>query len=305
MNKRFSVLILLSLLMVSGYAAAQSMVGIITSLDGHVNIINDENREADFGGDLIYKDKMKIGPGASLVITYYAGCRQEWYGENTVIEIGQKKSRVISGRLQKTEIFDCEVPEVVLSDKDSFKKAAFHIRGIKVEKKSDNQLKNQSENKVKENKSRSYRVDANEISRNDVNLRIWTAKQNDHYYRSGEHIIIYLVADKDAYLKLDYFQTDGKVVHLVPNLFEEKSKIKAGQIYVIGGNRAKLKLIVEHPFGEETISAMVSAQPFDKRFHSKDAIQDALEYKQNLMRNMIGENKLKVAEYALDIWSLP
>ncbi|MCW8929713.1 MAG: DUF4384 domain-containing protein [Gammaproteobacteria bacterium] len=286
----------------SSNSNAQSPVGIITNMEGDVSILNDNNRSADFGDDVIFNDKMKIGANSSLVLTYYTGCRQEWFGENTVIEVGEDNSKVISGKLEKSEVFDCEVPEVVLSDKDSFKKAAFHFRGVTPVKTPANK---ETAQQMKNDKSKSRRINVQEVQDGDVKLRIWTAKKDDMYYRSGEHIIIYFIADKDAYLKLDYFQADGNVVHLIPNLFEEKHKIKAGQIYVVGGNKSKLKLIVEHPYGEESIRAIVSQSPLEGEFKSPEIIEKSHDYEQK-MKNILMDNKqTKVAEYALDIWSIP
>ena len=92
----------LSVMMMSfvfaGTVFAQPPVGIITSLDGDVKVVSDNNREADFGDDILLDDKFKIGAGGSLVITYYAGCVQETFGENALIQVGQDKSKIISCR---------------------------------------------------------------------------------------------------------------------------------------------------------------------------------------------------------------
>ena len=301
-NILFSILLCAMVLITfTSNASEQSAVGIITNLDGNVSIVSETNKAADFGDDVIFKDKMKVGPNSSLVLTYYLGCRQEWFGENTILQVGLEKSKVLSGKLQKTEVFDCEVPEVVLSDKDSFKKAAFHVRGVSPVKSPKNDL---SAEVMKNDKSKSWRVNPRQ-NQNDVKLRIWTAKKDNMYYRSGEHIIIYLIADRDAYLKLDYFQADGNVVHLIPNLFEEKHEIKAGQIYVVGGNKSKLKLVVENPYGEERIQAMVSASPLNDELKSVEIIEKSHDYKEK-MDQILSENKQSnIAKYALDIWSIP
>ncbi len=281
---------------------AEPPVGIITNIEGNISIISGDKRAADFGDDVIFKDKMEVGPGSSLVITYYAGCRQEWFGENTVLEVGLDNSKIISGKLQKSEVFDCEVPEVVLSDKDSFKKAAFHFRGVAPIKTAASEKSSQI---MESDKSKSRQIKGGKSHTGDVKLRIWTAKKDDMYYRSGEHIIIYLVADQDAYLNLDYFQADGNVVHLIPNLFEEKHKIKAGQIYIVGGNKSKLKLIVENPYGEESIRALVSSTPLGDEFKSAEIIEKSHDYQKKLDKIFSQNKQTKVSEYELDIWSIP
>jgi hypothetical protein len=44
-------------------------------------------------------------------------------------------------------------------------------------------------------------------------------------------LVIYVQSDRDAYLKLDYFQADGTVVHLVPNVYRGQAFIKGGKKY--------------------------------------------------------------------------
>ncbi|GEM_PF-2075142 len=284
-------------------AQGQTAVGIISSIDGSVNVINRNARALDFGDDLILGEQIKVGKNSSLVLTYYVGCRQELFAANSVIQIGEKQSRIISGKLEKSVFFDCEVPSVVLGNKDSFKKAAFHFRGISAVKHDSGTNSPADEAIIKNKKSKSHRVDHNERYASDIKLKMWTAKEDNRYYRSGEHIIIYFVTDKDAYLNLNYFQADGHVVHLVPNLFEDKYRVEAGQIYVVGGNKSKLKLIVEHPYGEETISALISATPFDNNFKTIETIENSQVYQQKVTKLLA--NKKGVAEYALDIWSVP
>ncbi|MCU7835831.1 MAG: DUF4384 domain-containing protein [gamma proteobacterium symbiont of Taylorina sp.] len=300
---RFCILSgLIALIILTSDVNAQSEVGIITNMEGNISIISGDKRTADFGDDLILKDKIKVGENSSLVLTYYAGCRQEWFGENTILEVGSDKSKVISGKIEKSEAFDCEVPEVVLSDKDSFKKAAFHFRSIPAEKTVKN---NQQPQTIPAITSGSIKVGANKEQTGDVKLRIWTAKKKGMPYHSGEQIIIYLVADKNAYLMLDYFQADGNVVHLVPNLFAEKRKIKAGQIYVIGGKKSKLKLITKSPYGRETVSALVSTSPLAGDFESFDLTEESNYYKQKLEKILSKNRQAKVAEYALDLLTIP
>ncbi len=294
------ILALLVCTVLSGTALAEVPVGIVSSIDGDVQLIEADNKAIDFGDDLLLHDKIRVAAGSSLVLTYYIGCRQEWFSGNTLIEIGKTQSTIISGKLQKSELFDCEVPSVVLSDNDSFKKAAFHFRGISTVGKMNNK---QPMVLIEDKKSKSWRVDEDEASIDDVKFKLWTAKINNRYYRSGEHIIIYFVANKDAYLNLDYYQADGNVVHLIPNIFEDKQRIKGGQIYVVGGNKSKLKLIVEHPYGEEFINALVSTAPLTKGLISSEIIESSKFYKDKKSKILSAKNN--VAEYALGIWSTP
>lgn len=298
----YVLFLLFTTIILSGTVSAQTPVGIISNMDGDVQVINKTTRAADFGDDLMLHDKIKVAADSSLVLIYYAQCRQEWFSGKSEIIIGETQSELISGKMEKSELFDCEVPEVVLSDKDSFKKAAFHFRGITALE-NDGKKQQPSVKPVIEKNIKSLQLVQNKQQNNGIKLKMWTAKNNNSYYRSGEHIIIYFVASKDAYIHLNYFQADGHVVHLIPNLFEDKLHIKAGQIYVVGGNKSKLKLVVEHPYGEETISAIISGKPFSDDFKASEIIEDTKHYKQKINSILSGNND--IAEYALGIWSTP
>jgi len=290
----FQSILSIMILLLSGLAnaSAKNIVGIIASVDGNVTIASVHHKRIDFGDDLIEKDRVKIGANSSLMITYYDGCKQEYFDENSEIEIGEKGSTIIYGKIQKSEYFDCVVPEVVLNERDSSKRATYHFRGI--ESISASAGKTSLESK---------RTDLTQQSDAHVKLRVWTAKKDQSSYRSGEQIILYLIADRDAYLKLDYFQADGTVVHLIPNLFEEKQKMKAGHIYVVGGNRSKVKLMIEHPYGRESFSALVSVVPFENEFQSMEVIENSLTYRERVKRVL--SNNLQIAEYRLDIRTMP
>ncbi|MBF0264333.1 MAG: DUF4384 domain-containing protein [Gammaproteobacteria bacterium] len=284
-----AVLLLLSIQTVSAAA-----VGIITNVEGNVTVVNQNNRSIDFGDDAITSNQIKTGKDSSLILTYYAGCRQEWYGSDTTIEIGINKSKVLSGKLEKTELFDCEVPEVVLDEKDSFKKAAFHFRSISAVPKTIKAMPDKIN--TASMKTHTWGEKSNELK-----LRMWTAKKEGIPYKTGEQIIIYLVANKPSYVKLDYYTVDGKVVHLVPNLFESKEKVVPGQIYVIGGNKSKIKLAVEQPYGKETIRALVSSKPFDAKLDTGQIVQSAKVYDTNQKKILLAQKDTRVDEYILEI----
>jgi hypothetical protein len=93
-------------------------------------------------------------------------------------------------------------------------------------------------------------------------LRVWTNKDT-HRYVEDERLIVYVQSDRDAYLKLDYFQADGQVLHLVPNIYRGQAHILGGKTYAFGDDAAPEHFIVKEPFGDEIIKAMVSTKPFE------------------------------------------
>ena len=142
------------------------------------------------------------------------------------------------------------------------------------------------------------RVNAKEISQAAVSVvpqapspgvKVWTNKSNDQYVEN-DHLIIYVQSDRDAYLKLDYFQADGTVVHMVPNQFRGQGIIKAGRIYAFGDDTSPEEFTIQEPFGAETIKAIFSVRPFDTALDSASVTGDSREYLQVLA----GSRGLKV-----------
>jgi len=112
-------------------------------------------------------------------------------------------------------------------------------------------------------------------------IRLWTNKA-DGKFLEGDRLIIYVVPERDGYLKLDYFQADGTVVHLVPNLFRGQAMVKAGQTYAFGDDASPEHFVVQGPFGNETVKALLSAKPFDVSMESGQAVDDSRSYLKSL-----------------------
>ena len=56
-------------------------------------------------------------------------------------------------------------------------------------------------------------------------LSIRTNKPDGQFYE-GDQLIVYVKSEEDTYIKIDYYQADGTVVHLVPNRYRRDSFIK-------------------------------------------------------------------------------
>ncbi len=110
-------------------------------------------------------------------------------------------------------------------------------------------------------------------------VRVWTNK-TDGRFTEGEQLIIYVTPERDGYLRLDYFQADGKVVHLVPNLFSGQVMVKAGQTYVFGDDASQQHFVIQEPYGNETVKAMLSDQPVQIP-NSDKPIEDSRNYMNN------------------------
>jgi len=109
-------------------------------------------------------------------------------------------------------------------------------------------------------------------------LRVSTNKKDGEPFVEGERLVIYVESEKDAYLKLDYYTAEGKVVHLVPNVFTNEARIQGGQKYSFGDEGAAAEFKISAPFGDETIKAMASTVPFESALIGGDQVSEATVY---------------------------
>ena len=105
-------------------------------------------------------------------------------------------------------------------------------------------------------------------------LKVWTNKKNEPFVE-GERLIIFVESEKEAYLNLDYYTAEGRVVHLVPNVFTAEARIQGGQKYSFGDEGAVAEFKISPPFGKETIRAWASTVPFDAALMEAEKISDA------------------------------
>lgn len=108
-------------------------------------------------------------------------------------------------------------------------------------------------------------------------LRVWTNKP-DGRFSEGEKLIVYVQSERDAYLKLDYFQADGKVAHLVPNIYRGQAFITGGKTYSFGDETSPEQYIINEPYGAEAIKAITGVQPFEAAADEADPTGDSRNY---------------------------
>ena len=133
-------------------------------------------------------------------------------------------------------------------------------------------------------------------------LRIWLNKADGRYVE-GDYLIITVQADRDAYLKLDYFQANGTVVHLVPNLFRGQAFIQKGETYIFGGEDSPERFIISEPFGDEVIKAVASAQPFLEELTPKENVSESHAYVKTLKKGLSVQPGFKGKQRGIRIMS--
>ncbi len=71
-------------------------------------------------------------------------------------------------------------------------------------------------------------------------------------------------SETSAFLRIDYYQADGKVVHLLPNPLID-NRVQAGQRFTLGGDGNAFQFTVAPPFGTEMLTVVASQQPIDSQ----------------------------------------
>lgn len=128
-------------------------------------------------------------------------------------------------------------------------------------------------------------------------IRVWINRR-DGQYVEGERLIVSVQADRDSYIKLDYYQADGIVVHLVPNLYRNTALIKAGQTYTFGGPGDREAFTIRGPFGAEAIKVVASTKPFDGASASRPDSDDSRDYLE-ILRSELRSLVVKASEAQL------
>ena len=116
-------------------------------------------------------------------------------------------------------------------------------------------------------------------------LKVWTNKPEGRFLEN-EKLVIYVQSDRDAYLKLDYFQADGTVVHLVPNVYRGQAFIKGGKKYAFGDEASPEQFVINAPYGTEAIKAIGAVRPFEVGAEGEPSVSDSRAYLQSGLRGI-------------------
>lgn len=119
-------------------------------------------------------------------------------------------------------------------------------------------------------------------------LQVWTNKQAGEVYTEGDDLEISVRSNQDAFLKVDYYQADGTVIHLVPNMFVDDAFVQAGKTYTFGGRHSRSGFRITGPFGAETIKAVASTNPLDSLLASDKKTENSEPYLSNFHAKMRG-----------------
>ncbi|MBF0265749.1 MAG: hypothetical protein HQL46_10790 [Gammaproteobacteria bacterium] len=281
MKSRYFLLILFLVSLVQ-FAFANTFVGFVSEFTG--NVTYKDNRgfgTVDYGHEILIDSILQTDINSSVSITYYDSCRSEWFGGNTVIKIGKSKSQKISGKLLKTESFDCDIPLVKLDEKDSFKTAGFRFRGKSTETKKTNTKNNILAKKVKEwGRLNSL-----------ANINIWIDGKTENSFKNREKIKIKAQSNIDAYILINFY-TDEIIIQFLNNL-------KAGQTQLL--TQKANNMVFNKTLYENSIQFLVSDSPFPSEVLSVTENENSQAYQRKLYKYLSNSQDLSIQEYRLKI----
>lgn len=128
----------------------------------------------------------------------------------------------------------------------------------------------------------------------DFNLRIVPSSRSPRF-SEGEYLILNVTAPKySAYVYVDYYQRDGRVVHLLPNPVDKQNKLTPGQNITLGDpsviQRRNWQILP--PFGQEMITIISSPSPlFNNTRPEIELAKDYLPALRQLLSSTTDEKK--------------
>ena len=91
-----------------------------------------------------------------------------------------------------------------------------------------------------------------------LTVKLWTNKDT---YSPNDVMQIYVKGNKPFYGMLTYRDAEGNILQILPNPNRRENYFNGGVVYTVPGNRDTFELVVEPPFGEESLSLYASTVP--------------------------------------------
>jgi len=91
-----------------------------------------------------------------------------------------------------------------------------------------------------------------------LSIRMWTEKE---IYTIKEKVKVFLLPNKNCYVKVIYNDADGNVLQIFPNQHKKDNYFKANILYQIPDDSAPYEFTVSSPIGEEKITVFASTSP--------------------------------------------
>ena len=136
----------------------------------------------------------------------------------------------------------------------------------------------------------------------DFPMRVWPDKGMGAVYVEGEKFSVHVALETNAHLQVEYFQSDGTVVHVLPNP-KHNNFVEGGKTFVIGKVGGGYEFVVTPPFGEELLMVIASHEPLEAD-PERPVIEPAADYIERLLTGLRSQqDKGKVAVAHIIIWT--
>ena len=94
-------------------------------------------------------------------------------------------------------------------------------------------------------------------------LRI-DVNHKDRIYREGDKLVVSVLAEKDCYIYLLYYDAAGEITCLFPNQYHKDNFIKAKtEVQVPAAAHPEFEIETSAPFGDEVLQVVATLQPID------------------------------------------
>jgi len=102
------------------------------------------------------------------------------------------------------------------------------------------------------------RIKADATGAKNFNVSVWIPGGR-RAWRKGENLVFQFRAERDCYLNLMHFDSEGRAQLLFPNEWQQECFVKGGQVYSIPDETMNFNFKVSEPFGTDIVMAVATA----------------------------------------------
>ena len=94
-----------------------------------------------------------------------------------------------------------------------------------------------------------------------IKFRMWTNKEEGETFRPGDRVIIFLSAEREAYVTMLSVSSDGSVTVLLPNKLMQDNAIQPNKLYALFGDDSPVRLTTGKKSGKDKLVIYLSPVP--------------------------------------------
>jgi len=106
------------------------------------------------------------------------------------------------------------------------------------------------------------RIKSDTADSKNFNVSVWIPGGR-RAWRKGENLVFRFRAERDCYLNLIHFDSEGRAQLLFPNEWQQECFVKGGQVYSIPDETMNFDFKVSEPFGTDIVLAVATARKTD------------------------------------------